>query len=157
MNADANRPDRDSSVAIRVARIDDADAIAHLTTELGYPSSAEEIRDRLDVLLSRESYYIAVAEESSRVVGWVAAEGRVLLESGERAEIVGLVVATHARRAGIGRDLVDSAERWARGKGFESIFVRSSVARVEAHPFYESLGYLRAKTQHAYRKDLGTP
>jgi hypothetical protein len=28
------------------------------------------------------------------------------------------------------------------------------VARTESHPFYERLGYARAKTQHAYRKRL---
>jgi hypothetical protein len=32
--------------------------------------------------------------------------------------------------------------------------VRSNVARAESHPFYERLGYVRTKTQHAYRKRL---
>jgi hypothetical protein len=32
--------------------------------------------------------------------------------------------------------------------------VRSNVVRAESHPFYERLGYVRSKTQHAYRKHL---
>jgi hypothetical protein len=28
------------------------------------------------------------------------------------------------------------------------------VTRQESHPFYERLGYVKAKTQHAYRKSL---
>jgi hypothetical protein len=35
--------------------------------------------------------------------------------------------------------------------------VRSNVARELSHPFYESLGYERAKTQHVYRKTLAGP
>lgn len=29
--------------------------------------------------------------------------------------------------------------------------------RPEAHPFYERLGYVRVKTQHAYRKRVPSP
>jgi GNAT superfamily N-acetyltransferase len=68
---------------------------------------------------------------------------------------VGLVVSTATKRGGIGRALVTDAERWALGQGFDSITVRSNVARTESHPFYERLGYVRRKTQHAYSKSFG--
>ncbi len=32
--------------------------------------------------------------------------------------------------------------------------VRSNAARELSHPFYEALGYARAKTQHVYVKSL---
>lgn len=139
---------------IRPALVTDAPAIARLATELGYPTSHEQAARRLEVLTRRDSHFIAVAELSSQVVGWVAAERRLLLESGERAEIVGLVVAANSRRAGIGATLVRAAESWAIARGFRVIGVRSNIARIEAHPFYERLGYARAKTQHAYTKQL---
>ena len=139
---------------IRPAAATDAAEIARLTTLLGYPASTEEIARRLDILLPSASYFIAVAEGSSGLVGWVAAERRVLLESGERAELVGLIVDPDARRSGMGRALVRAAEEWAVGQRFDLISVRSNVARVESHPFYESLGYARLKTQHAYAKQL---
>jgi len=45
----------------------------------------------------------------------------------------------------------------ATGQGLGDIAVRSNVARIESHPFYDRLGYRRVKTQHAYRKRLMTP
>ena len=142
------------AVHIRPAVATDADAIARLTTELGYPTSREEILSRLEVLVQRDSHFVAVAEISSSVVGWVAAERRLVLESGERAELVGLVVGANDRRAGIGRALVRAAEAWVISQGIPAISVRSNVLRPEAHPFYESLGYVRTKTQHAYTRRL---
>jgi len=149
-------PESDS-LQVRPALAADAGAIAHLATELGYPTSPPEMRRRLEVLLTRDSHLIAVAELASAVVGWVAVEHRLLLESGERAEIVGLVVAGQSRRAGVGAALVRVAEAWVREHGISVISVRSNIARTEAHPFYDRLGYVRAKTQHAYRKDLTAP
>jgi predicted N-acetyltransferase YhbS len=139
---------------IRPARLEDAAEIATLSTELGYPTSEGEMKRRMQKLLQSDSYFLAVAENESRVIAWVAAEKRLLLESGERAEIVGLIVTTSARRGGTGLALVKAAEKWAMEQGMPSISVRSNVARVESHPFYERLGYVRTKTQHAYAKQL---
>jgi GNAT superfamily N-acetyltransferase len=65
---------------------------------------------------------------------------------------MGLVTDSSARRRGLGRELVDVAESWARARGLSAVTVRSNVARELSHPFYETLGYLREKTQHVYRK-----
>ena len=35
-----------------------------------------------------------------------------------------------------------------------AVFLRSNVARPEAHAFYPALGFERSKTQHVYRKAL---
>ena len=61
------------------------------------------------------------------------------------------------RARGLGRRLVAAVEAWASSRGLERMAVRSSVARTGSHPFYERLGYERAKTQHAYRKQLDSP
>ena len=143
-----------NAAAIRPARVDDAADIARLGTELGYPSTEAEMRTRIERLLVSDAYFLMVAEVEARIVGWIAAERRLLLESGERAEIVGLIVTGTARRTGIGHDLVEAAEDWARRQGLNRMAVRSSVTRAESHPFYERLGYVRAKTQHAYLKPL---
>jgi predicted N-acetyltransferase YhbS len=142
------------NLVMRAARPDDAGAIARLATELGYPSSEQEMRARIERLLQSDAYFLVVAEQGSEMIGWIAAERRLLLESGERAEIVGLIVTQSARRAGTGQALVTAAEEWARRQGLPRMAVRSSVARAESHPFYERLGYVRAKTQHAYLKAL---
>lgn len=139
---------------IRGARVQDSAAIADLAAELGYPTDAAEMRRRIERLLQSDAYFLAVAERDARLIGWVAAERRLLLESGDRAEVVGLIVSADARRAGTGMRLVAAAEEWAIRQGFQSISVRSNVVRLESHPFYEKLGYVRTKTQHAYVKRL---
>jgi len=53
-----------------------------------------------------------------------------------------------------GLTVLTAAEGWAPARGLEQMAVRSNVARSDSHPFYERLGYLRVKTQHAYRKRL---
>ncbi|HVD32140.1 MAG TPA: GNAT family N-acetyltransferase, partial [Gemmatimonadales bacterium] len=69
-----------------------------------------------------------------------------------------LVVDPAYRSHGVGRGLVTAVEQWAANRGLEQMTVRSNVARAESHPFYQRLGYIRTKTQHAYRKALsGAP
>ena len=140
--------------SLRRATTGDAQSISQLTAELGYVNSVDDIRSRLAELLNRDAHFIAVFEVPDGIGGWVAVEERLILESGLRGEIVGLVVGSRHRRKGVGKRLVHEAESWARSRGLRTVFVRSNVARVEAHPFYESLGFTRTKTQHAYQKEL---
>lgn len=140
---------------IRMAQMPDAAQIAELSGTLGYPVSETAVAQRLDRLLPRESDVILVAENANgNVVGWIHGGELDLLESGRRTEILGLVVDPDHRNKGIGRMLVEAVESWAVNRGLGMISVRSNVLRPESHPFYERLGYRRAKTQHTYRKEL---
>jgi GNAT superfamily N-acetyltransferase len=145
----------DASPRLRDAGLADAAEIARLASELGYPATTQEIAARLAVLLQQSRHHVVVAQGDDGLLGWIAVERRLTLESGERIEIVGLVVSTVARRSGIGQAMVADAEGWALAQGFDSIIVRSNVARTESHPFYERLSYVRRKTQHLYSKPLG--
>ncbi len=109
---------------------------------------------RLSRILPMAAHHVCVVEGDRALLGWIAVEHRMTLESGERFEIVGLVVGTAARQGGVGRTLVAGAEQWARSLGADAIAVRSNVARDTFHPFYERLGYVRRKTQHVYHKAL---
>jgi GNAT superfamily N-acetyltransferase len=140
---------------IRPARRSDAAEIARLTVELGYPAAVEDIDKRLDFLLASQNHFLAVAPgREGELLGWVVVELRVLLESGDKAEISGLVVTVRARRSGVGRQLVVAAEQWAAQRGLPSIGVRSNIARMESHAFYQAMNYVRRKTQHCYEKQL---
>jgi GNAT superfamily N-acetyltransferase len=140
---------------IRPARPSDAAEIARLTGVLGYPASVENIDNRLLFLLASENHFLAVAPgQDGQLLGWVAVELRVPLESGPKAEISGLVVTAQSRRSGVGAKLVSAAEQWAAKRGLPSIGVRSNIARMESHAFYQAMSYVRRKTQHCYEKRL---
>jgi GNAT superfamily N-acetyltransferase len=142
-------------VRIRRAEERDAAALANLSGQLGYPSTPEEIVQRLGKLTSPALHGVYVAElRSSAVIGWVHVSVNHLLESGTRAEINGLVVDEAYRSAGAGKLLLDEAERWAREHGCPAINLRSNVLRDRAHEFYLRNGYEHYKTQKAFRKKL---
>ena len=105
-------------------------------------------------LLPRAGDLVLVADQLPPVMGWVHAQEQELLDSGRRCEILGLVVAAEVRGRGVGRQLVSAVEEWALGRGIRTITVRSNIVRSESHPFYERLGFVKLKTQHAYRKQL---
>lgn len=143
-------------MSVRGAKAGDAARLAELSGQLGYPATAAEMGDRLAVLLARPgAHAVFVAEQpDGSVRGWIHVAVRELLEYAPLGEILGLVVDGAARRGGVGRALVEAAERWVRDQGLGDIMVRSNAARAESHPFYERLGYARIKSQHVYRKPL---
>jgi GNAT superfamily N-acetyltransferase len=144
-------------VSVRRAAATDASAIASLSGELGYPAEPSAIHARLGALIDAPDQLVLVAYDPQQaVVGWIHGADQLLLEVGSRCEILGLVVATGHRRAGVGERLLAAVEAWARERGLPEVSVRSNVLRESSHPFYEKHGYRRVKTQHAYRKALGT-
>jgi GNAT superfamily N-acetyltransferase len=143
-----------TSTTLRPAQIGDAEAIAVLSTQLGYPSTTQQAQARLSRLLSMPDHCVLLAEEGGRTVGWAHVEQRLNLESGDRAELMGLVVDERARRSGVGSKLVEAAEHWAAARGLEIMVVRSNVARDASHAFYRMRGYHAVKTQHVYQKSM---
>lgn len=146
------------------ARRQDAAEIARLAGLLGYPSEAQGMHERLGELLARPDQRVAVAArmtgpdrraKGAMLGGWVHVARHITLESGEFAEILGLIVDPAARRAGLGRALVAEAERWARLHRLARLTVRSNVLRGEPHTFYPALGFTLRKSQHVYAKSLG--
>lgn len=143
--------------AIVEARPEDAAPIARLTGELGYASDVAMTARVLAQMTASPHYSVLVARSADHLLGWAAVEHRLSLESGDSAELTGLVVTAAARQRGVGRALVAAAEAWARGRGFSVLRVRSSISRAESHPFYEAQGFQRSKTQHVYAKPLALP
>jgi len=150
---------RASSVTIRRARQGDAERLAELSGELGYPATSEEIGKRLRRMKPAWQHAVLVAEtrrdgKKREVIGWLHVSVSHLLEVGTRAEVNGLVVAERQRSQGAGAQLLEAAETWARRRGCRSMSVRSNVIRDRAHQFYARQGYEHYKTQKAFRKNL---
>jgi len=140
---------------IRRAKSADAPSLAELATQLGYPSTPAQLRERLHRISPASQNAVFVAEaKGTGVVGWLHVSKQALLESDIRAEINGLVVKEGHRSLGAGARLLMAAEDWARKHRCESMSVRSNVIRERAHKFYERNGYEHYKTQKSFRKAL---
>ncbi len=143
-----------SRFILRRPTIADAESIASLSDELGYAVDSAVMVKRLTNLIDRTDCHLALIEVDGEVAGWIQVHAYEFLESGYRAEIVGLVVGEKFRRQGVGRLLVDDALKWAKQQGAAALVVRSNVARKESHQFYPSVGFEMIKTQAIYRKLL---
>lgn len=144
-----------NELEIRSMMAADARQVADLSAQLGYPSTAAQITDRMRDIAARADGVILVAELRGRVAGWIHVQGQHLLESDPYAHIAGLVVDRTVRRQGVGRRLIGAAEDWARAAGYPVIRVSTNSVRTESRPFYESVGYALLKTQYALHKTLG--
>jgi GNAT superfamily N-acetyltransferase len=142
-------------VTIRTARANDVAALADLTTQLGYPTHAAELAERLALLAGEDHTVLVASGEDDRPLGWIHVAVEVGLERGRVAVIRGLVVDERHRHDGIGAALLEDAERWARERRVTQMIVRSRIARTRAHRFYEREGYVLEKTSHIFAKDLG--
>lgn len=141
--------------AVRRARIRDAEDLARLSGELGYPAEEADICRRLEQIADLPEHAVFVAESPrGEVVGWLHVCLSRHLESDALAEIVGLVVAGSHRSSGVGAILVSEAAAWARGAGARELRVRSNVVRERAHGFYLREGFQRIKTQAVFAKRL---
>lgn len=140
--------------AARPAVLADAPEVARLAAQWGYAVSGQGMSSRLARLLASPSHSAFVAEGDGALLGWGTGELRFSLGSDPRVEITGLVVDAAVRRSGVGTLLVARIEQWALEQDCHEVFLRSSTARSEAHPFYQRLGFARRKTQHAYAKVL---
>src|SRR5215831_12144877 len=136
-----------NKISIRAATKADAAVIAKLTTELGYPVSAEVMRTRLAKILACREQLMIVALAERQVCGWLQAHYTEVIESGARVEIAGLIVTEKMRRRGIGRLLLAYAEDWAAAIHVRAMVVRTNMIRVASHVFYIAQGFAHVKTQ----------
>lgn len=145
----------EAKIRVRIARAGDAAALAELATQLGYPSTPAEVTERLEAIFGHPDHVVFVAElQNGRAAGFLHGFCGMILETGARAEILGLVADSAHRGQGIGRSLVAEAQRWAQSKGHQVLHVRCNVVRTAAHAFYEGLGFECVKTQKNFQKKL---
>jgi GNAT superfamily N-acetyltransferase len=129
------------NVAVRSARAADAESIANLFTEEGYPAGTSDIVDRLERFDSPYSR-VVVADLGGEVLGFLAVHVIPRFEHDDRiVRIVALVVEPAARERGVGHRLMAEAERIGTEVGAAFVEVTAGHHRPEARRLYESLGY----------------
>lgn len=142
-------------IHIRPATLDDTEALASLSTQLGYPATPQLIAERLRSWASLPHHAVFVAcLPTGEVAAFIDLGITHHLQIDPYVEIGGLVVDASARNRGIGVRLLEQAESWARAHRIATIRVRSNVIRADAHRFYERENYVREKTSAVFRKSV---
>lgn len=128
-------------ITLRPASPADADRIAALFTEEGYPAAGSTIEVRLERFVAAAGL-VVVAEDAGEILGFVAVHLMPRFEHDDTiARVLALVVEAGARGRGIGHLLMGDVERIARDVGAAFIEVTAGHHRPEARQLYESLDY----------------
>jgi len=109
----------------------------------GHPVSAEEMRDRLALVNASPIDELFVIEVDESVRGLLGFRIRENLEESSRfGEISTIVIDPEFRGFGLGRSLLEHADKLARDRHCIGTWLVSGFGREqEAHKFYKHLGY----------------
>ncbi|AEA01092.1 MULTISPECIES: GNAT family N-acetyltransferase [Aerococcus] len=141
---------------IRTIQETDAKAIQELCqVALGYDADLNLVQSQIKKLSQDHDHHIiAVYEDkvSSRAVAFVHAEIYEGLYSEAGLNILGLAVSPDYQGQGIGRELMTFIEKYAINHQLLYIRLNSAVHRLDAHQFYQSIGYRHDRTQKRFTK-----
>ena len=137
-------PKAKPKLKLRDARPSDAPRLVELIKELGHEISEKQVRKNLAALKkSGETPLVSTLDKA--VVGMCGVGRRVVIHRpAPLGRITALVVSKDVQGQGIGRILVEAAEKWMRKAGCQLVEVTSNDRRAEAHAFYRHLGYERS-------------
>jgi GNAT superfamily N-acetyltransferase len=140
-------------LVIRDALGSDAEALARLCTQLGYPTTPSAMPARVARLGEDPNARALVAERAGQVIGLATIHLRFTMNHAAPIAQLTLLVVDEANRShGVGRALVESAEAWAAERGSRRINVTTALHRGDARAFYERLSYTH--TGRRYGKDF---
>ena len=140
-------------IHVRDATDADADGLARLCTQLGYPTASEDMPGRLARLATDPNIRVFVAVTGAGVVGLATMHVRHMINhEAPLAQLTTLVVDERCRGQGVGRALVETVERLARARVCKRLIVTTALRRTDAHAFYEKLGFTH--TGRRYGKDF---
>ena len=143
-----------SGLGLREATPHDAQVVADLLSELGYPAPVDVMADRLQAFV-RSGEIAILASDSTRALGLVTIHVTPVLHRPTGVgRITAMVVTENARGLQVGRAMVEEAERRLAMLGCALVEVTSNQSRTPAHAFYERLGY--EKTSYRFKKSLSS-
>lgn len=140
---------------IREAFSEDAQDIYELYSEvMNYDCPVYKIKEMIDIVHRDECNFVFVAIESNKVVGVIEVVIKYSIHKPSYLIINTLAVLLEYQGKGIGRQLLDYAENFAKTKGLSSISLGSQFSRLSAHRFYINNGYEIIKEHKIFEKNL---
>src|SRR5262245_29009987 len=132
------------SLLLRPATEADAKHVAALLIELGYPSEEADVHNRLRDCLAADTACVLVAQAEGQVVGLMCAVIVPYFPRGSTVcRVTALVVSADRRSQGVGEKLLAGATEFARKHHCAGIEITSAENRLDAHRFYQRLGFAR--------------
>jgi len=143
----------DACLRLRPAAPADAEALAGLCGELGYPSTVKQVRERL-CLLDDPERTLLIADAGGSLGGFIDVHIQRVVEADPYVEVGGLVVMAGHRGEGLGAALLVAAAEWGRRHDLTLMWIRADLARKGVHDFYPAVGRRRVKDQRVYEYPL---
>ena len=143
---------------LRNITIFDAQEIQSISNfELGYDVDLDIVKKQIEKLTNDNKHNVIIGfenEQTRKIIGFVHAELYESLYMDTGLNILGLAVDSNFQGQGIGKKLMSSIEDYALKNNIGYIRLNSNVRRIDAHRFYESIGYVCDKTQKRFIKKL---
>lgn len=129
---------------IRLMTKEDTHKLSDLMDQLGYPSENSKIQKRFNKILSLPDYKTIIAEIDGKLAGFIGMCKQMAYETDDPyIRVLALVVHKDYRRQGVGKELMLTAEEWAKENNCYAVTLNSGnrEERIAAHRFYQNLGY----------------
>jgi len=137
------KPEVKPKAKLRDAKPSDAARLVELIHELGHEIGERQVRKNLAALRKSDETPL-VATLNKKIVGLVGIHKTITVHrDAPLGRITILIVAKEAQDHGVGRMLVEEAEKLLRKTGCKLVEVTSNDRRADAHAFYRHLGYER--------------
>lgn len=130
-----------AQLTIRTATEEDAERLATLLTDEGYPAGPSDLARRI-ARFDGPASRVLVAEQADEVLGFVAFHLVPRFETEDWfIRVITVVVDPGARERGIAKALLAEVERIGREEGVAFLEVTAGHHRPEARHLFESVGY----------------
>lgn len=104
----------------------DISACRLLLSQLGYDLTLQEVKRRYDAIREKQDHAVFVGEQDGRVVALLHLYERPAFDKPPEVIVQALVVDQNWRGTGVGKSMMNMAERWAADRRFSSVALTSS-------------------------------
>lgn len=145
--------------SIRPAKTADRDELIRLISAL-FPHGAEELPSEIDEYLNSppEARCIFIAQRTDGTLGGFVEVGTRPYAEGCDTSPVGYIEAWYVdedlRRSGVGRELINAAENWARERGLTEMASDALIENEISIDVHKRLGYTEVERIVCFRRSL---
>ncbi len=150
-----------SELSFRAATEDDLEAIVamladdHLGTQRESPDDLTPYREALAVISADDRLMQVVVEQAGVIVGTMqlSITPGLSRKGMSRMQIEGVRVSSASRSGGIGKHMIQWAIDYARDRGCGLVELTTDKSRVDAHRFYDRLGFEQSHLGYKLKLD----